>query len=342
MTLPKRTLGRTELEISTVGLGNWAFGGGSWAYGWGPQDDEILIETIHHAVELGINWIDTAAVYGLGHSEEVVGKAIKQLPRGRRPYVFTKCGLIWDESNPMAEPRRVITPQTVRAEVDASLRRLDIDTIDLYQVHWPPAENGYHVDEAWGTMADLVHEGKVRAIGVSNFDIPLLEGCESERHVDSLQPPFSMIHREAAEELIPWCHDNEIGVIVYSPLQSGLLTSGFSIDRQAASAGDDWRRKSPDFQTPAIERTLALRDALHPIAFDYEISIGALAVAWTLAWPGVTGAIVGARTPRQVNTWIDGASVRLTRADMERIAAVIERTGAGAGPVQPEMVQAGG
>ena len=335
MTLLRRRLGRTDMKVTTVGLGSWALGGGGWAYGWGPQDDQQSVRAIHHALELGINWIDTAAVYGLGHSEEVVGKAMKEVPVSRRPYIFTKCGLIWDESDRMAEARRVFTPEMVRMEVEASLRRLDIDVIDLYQVHWPPTENSYNVQEAWGAMADLVDQGKVRAVGVSNFDIPLLEICESARHVDSLQPPFSLIHREAGEESIPWCRENETGVIVYSPMQSGLLTNGFSAERLAGLAEDDWRRRSPDFQSPALERNLALRDALRLVASDHEVSVGAVAIAWTLAWPGVTGAIVGGRSPEQVDSWIAGASLGLTSEDMDRIAASIERTGAGAGPVRP-------
>jgi len=342
MTLLRRRLGRTDMKVTTVGLGSWALGGGGWAYGWGPQDDQQSVRAIHHALELGINWIDTAAVYGLGHSEEVVGKAMKEVPGSRRPYIFTKCGLIWDESDRMAEARRVFTPEMVRMEVEASLRRLDIDVIDLYQVHWPPTENSHNVQEAWGAMADLVDQGKVRAIGVSNFDIPLLEICESVRHVDSFQPPFSLIHREAGEESIPWCRENETGVIVYSPMQSGLLTNGFSAERLAGLAEDDWRRRSPDFQSPALERNLALRDALRLVASDHEVSVGAVAIAWTLAWPGVTGAIVGGRSPEQVDSWIAGASLGLTSEDMDRIAASIERTGAGAGPVRPAMTRIGG
>lgn len=340
VALPRRRLGRSDIDITTVGLGCWALGGGGWAHGWGPQDDQQSIRTIEHAVELGINWIDTAAIYGLGHSEEIVGRALKDMPRSRRPYVFTKCGLIWDESEPMAEAQRILQPETVREEVEASLRRLGIDRIDLYQVHWPPTEDGYNLQQAWAAMADLVHEGKVRAIGVSNFDIPLLETCESVRHVDCLQPPLSIIHREAAEELIPWCHENEIGVVVYSPMQSVLLTNGFDSERLAALAVDDWRRRSPDFQTPALERNLALRDALRPLAFDRQAFVEEIAIAWTLTWPGVTGAIVGARSPEQVDTWIAGASLDLSSEDLDRIAAAIEETGAGAGPLRPAMTQA--
>lgn len=339
ITLPKRRLGRTEMEITVVGLGTWALGGSGWAHSWGPQDDELSIKTIHHAVELGINWIDTAPIYGLGHSEQVIGRALKEMRGHIRPYIFTKCGLIWDESDRMADEKRILTPETVRREVEDSLRRLGVDVIDLYQVHWPPAENGYNVQQTWGAMADLVHEGKVGAIGVSNFDVPMLEECECLRHVDSVQPPFSLIHREAAEELIPWCHENETGVIVYSPLQSGLLTNNFSVERLAGFTADDWRRSSADFQSPALERNIALRDSLGFIAADHEVFTGAAAIAWTIAWPGVTGAIVGARSPDQINTWIDAASLELTSNDMDRIAAAIRETGAGAGPIRPNFSQ---
>ena len=335
MTLPRRKLGKTDMEISSVGLGSWALGGGGWAHGWGPQDDEQSIRAIEHAVELGINWIDSAAIYGLGHSEEIVGSALKAVPQSRRPYVFTKCGLIWDESNRMADERRTFTPETVRTEVEASLHRLGVDIIDLYQVHWPPTEDGYNVQEGWGAMASLVREGKVRAIGVSNFDIPHLEICEAVRHVDSLQPPFSVIHREAGEELIPWCKDNETGVIVYSPMQSGLLTDRFSEEQLVQLPDEDWRHQSPDFQLPALRANLSLRDSLRLVAADHHVSVSAIAIAWTIAWPGVTGAIVGGRSPEQIDGWIAGGSITLTSTDIDRIAEAIERTGAGAGPIRP-------
>ncbi len=335
MSLPRRRLGKTDMEISSVGLGSWALGGGGWAHGWGPQDDEQSIRAIEHAVELGINWIDTAPIYGLGHSEEVLGRALKKVPQSRRPYVFTKCGLVWDVAHRMADERRIFTPEGVRAEVEASLYRLGIDFIDLYQVHWPPTADGYNVQEGWGAMADLVREGKVRAIGVSNFDIPGLEICEAVRHVDSLQPPFSVIHREAGAGLIPWCQDNGTGVIVYSPMQSGLLTDGFSESHLAHLAAEDWRRRSPDFQLPALRANLSLRDSLRLVAADHRVSVGAIAIAWTIAWPGVTGAIVGGRSPEQIDGWMAGGSITLTSTDIDRIAEAIERTGAGAGPIRP-------
>src|SRR5437870_9120400 len=266
---------------------------------------------MRHAVELGINWVDTAAVYGLGHSEELVGRLLRELRPGERPLVFTKCGLVWDEEDPMAEPRRVLTSVSIRREIEASLRRLGVERIDLYQFHWPD-ETGTPVEDSWETMVRLVEEGKVRAAGVSNFDVELLARCEAIRHVDSLQPPFSLIRREAAEREIPWCAEHATGVIVYSPMQSGLLTDGFTAARVAALPPDDWRRRSPEFQQPRLGRNLALRDALQPIARRHDTTVSAVAVAWTLAWPGVTGAIVGARTPAQVDGWIDAATLELT------------------------------
>jgi len=240
-SLPTRRLGKDGPEITRAGFGAWAAGGGGWSFGWGPQDDDASLAAMRHAIELGINWIDTAAVYGLGHSEELVGRLLKALPGDKRPYVFTKCGLSWDERNPMAELRRDLRPASIRRECEASLRRLGVDTIDLYQFHWPD-DTGTRVEESWGEMVRLVEEGKVRWAGVSNFDVGLLERCEILRHVDSLQPPFSMISREAAAEAIPWCARRGTGVIVYSPMKSGLLTEKWTVDRVKSLAPDDWRR----------------------------------------------------------------------------------------------------
>ena len=340
MTLPTRPLGSSGLDITTVGFGAWAIGGGGWAFGWGPQDDADSLATMGRALELGINWIDTAAVYGLGHSEEVVGRLLRELPAGERPLVFTKCGLVWDERNRMAEARRVLRPDSIRKECEASLRRLRIEQIDLYQFHWPD-ETGTPVEDSWQAMVRLVEAGKVRAVGVSNFAVTLLERCEAIRHVHSLQPPFSLIRREAAEREIPWCAEHGTGVIVYSPMQSGLLTDTFTDSRVAALAVDDWRRRSLQFQQPALGRNLALRDALEPIARRHGATVSAVAVAWTLAWPGVTGAIVGARTPSQVDGWIGAATLELSAADLDEIAAAISRTGAGTGPVRPTAGVAG-
>jgi aryl-alcohol dehydrogenase-like predicted oxidoreductase len=338
MSLPKRSLGLSGVPITATGFGAWALGGGGWAYGWGPQDDDESILTIRHALECGVNWIDSAAVYGLGHSEEVVGRLLRGLPASDRPMVFTKCGLVWDENNRKAEPRRVLKPESIRKECDASLRRLGVERIDLYQFHWPD-ETGTPVEDSWGEMARLVEQGKIRWAGVSNFDVSLLERCEAIMHVDSLQPPFSLIHRDAAAREIPWCAEHGTGVICYSPMQSGLLTDSFTADRVANLAQDDWRRRSPEFQEPNLSRNLALRDSLRPIAQRHNTTVSAVAVAWVNAWPGVTAAIVGARSPRQVDGWIPAASLELTAADLEKIANAIERTGAGTGPTIPSQPQ---
>jgi aryl-alcohol dehydrogenase-like predicted oxidoreductase len=333
-TLATRRLGATDMELTTVGFGAWAIGGGDWKFGWGPQDDEDSVAAIRYAVERGINWIDTAAVYGLGHSEEVVRRALEEMPAGERPYIFTKCGMAWDESDRMAPPRQVLAPESIRRECEASLRRLGVERIDLYQFHWPD-ETGVAVEDSWAEMVRLVDEGKVRAAGVSNFDVPLLERCEAIRHVDSLQPPFSLIRRQAAERVIPWCAARRTGVIVYSPMQSGILTDRFSAERVKAMAADDWRRRAPDFNPPRLGRNLALRDALRPVAERHEATVAEIAIAWTLAWSGVTGAIVGARTPEQVDGWIDAGSIELSGEDLADIAAILERTGAGSGPKLP-------
>jgi aryl-alcohol dehydrogenase-like predicted oxidoreductase len=294
---------------------------------------------MRHAIELGVNWIDTAAVYGLGHSEEVVGRLLRELPRGQRPFIFTKCGLVWDERTPMIPPKRVLKPDSIRRECEASLRRLGVERIDLYQFHWPD-ETGTRVEDSWAAMERLVEEGKVRAAGVSNFDVELLDRCEAIRHVDSFQPPFSLINRSVAEREISWCANHGTGVICYSPMQSGLLTESFSAERVAALAEDDWRRRAREFQQPDLDRNLQLRDALRPIAKRHDTSVSAIAIAWTLSWPGVTGAIVGARTPKQVDGWIGAASIALTRQDLDEIGSAIRRTRAGAGPARPGSADA--
>ena len=340
VALPTHQLGRTELQITRVGFGSWAVGGGGWAFGWGPQDDAQSLATMRHALELGINWIDTAAVYGLGHSEEVVGRLLREIPHAQRPYVFTKCGLVWDDGDHMREPRRILAPDSIRRECEASLRRLGVERIDLYQFHWPD-ESGTLVEDSWVEMLSLVEEGKVRAIGVSNFDVHLLARCEAIGHVDSLQPPFSLINRAAADKQIAWCASHDTGVICYSPMQSGLLTDSFTADRVGSLAGDDWRRRALEFQEPNVHRNLLLRDALAPIAKRHGTSVSSIAIAWTLPWPGVSGAIVGARTPKQVDGWIGAASVTLTPQDLDHIAAAIRQTGAGAGPAQPSTSPTG-
>ncbi|TLY30720.1 MAG: aldo/keto reductase [Nitrospirae bacterium] len=334
MSLLTRPLGTSGLHITQVGFGAWAIGGGGWAYGWGSQNDSDSIAAIKHAVTRGINWVDTAAIYGLGHSEEVVGRALRELPAAERPYVFTKGGMIPDPSRPFEEPQRNLRPGSVRKEVEASLRRLGVERIDLYQFHWPDAL-GTSVEESWGEMSRLIREGKVRAGGVSNFNVGLLERAERVRHVDSLQPPFSLIHRQAAADVIPWSAAHGTGVIVYSPMQSGILTDAFSRERVERMAADDWRRRNAEFQEPLLSRNLALRDALQPIASRHGVSIAAVAVAWTLTWPGVSGAIVGARSPQQVDGWIAAGNLTLEGDELAEIAGALERTQAGAGPIQP-------
>jgi aryl-alcohol dehydrogenase-like predicted oxidoreductase len=338
--LPTRQLGTTDIDITRVGFGAWATGGGGWSFGWGPQDDDQSIAAMNRALELGVNWIDTAAIYGLGHSEEVVGRLLKQRKGADRPYVFTKCGLVWDAKDPMKPPRRVLTPESIRRECEASLRRLGVERIDLYQFHRPDEDTGTPPEESWRMMVQLQTEGKVRAIGVSNFDVSLLRKIEAVHHVDSLQPPFSLIRREAAAAEIPWCRANRTGVIVYSPMQSGILTDTFSAERVRKMAPDDWRLNSPNFQTPKLERNLALRDALIPIARRHNTTVSSIAIAWTLVWPGVTGAIVGARSAEQVDGWVGAATLTLTPQDLDEIALTIERTGAGAGPTRPASARA--
>ncbi len=334
MNLPKRTLGLSSLEITTVGFGTWAMGGGDWAFSWGPQDDAQSLKAMRHAIELGINWIDTAAVYGLGHSEEVVGKFLHELSPSERPLVFTKCGVVWDNAKRMEPGKRLLTPDSIRRECEASLHRLGVERIDLYQFHWPD-EAGTRIEDSWATMSHLIGEGKVHVAGVCNFNAALMERCEPIHHVDSLQPPFSLIRREVAEKDIPWCAQHKTGVICYSPMQSGLLTESFSADRVAKMSKDDWRRRSEEFQQPKLGKNISLRDALRPIAQRHNASVSEVAVAWTLAFPGVTGAIVGARSPEQVDGWIRGATLQLTSADLDLIAAALQRTGAGNGPTRP-------
>src|SRR3979490_2111550 len=285
MNLPQRSLGSSGVQITVTGFGAWAIGGGGWRYSWGPQDDDASIATMRHSLELGISWIDTAAVYGLGHSEEVIGRLLRELPPSERPLVFTKCGLVWDERDPMAEPRRVLKPESIRRECEASLRRLGVQRIDLYQFHWPD-QTGTPIEDSWSEMLRLVDEGKVWHAGVSNFDASLLQRCERIGHVDSLHPPFSLIRREVAAREIPWSSDHSTGVICYSPMQSGILTDNFTSERVRNLPEDDWRRRAPEFQEPNLSRNLALRDALRPIAQKHGTSVSSVAIAWALGAPG--------------------------------------------------------
>jgi aryl-alcohol dehydrogenase-like predicted oxidoreductase len=328
-----RRLGTTDMWVTRVGFGSWAVGG-DWAVGWGSQDDKDSVAAIRHAVSRGINWIDTAAIYGLGHSEEVVAAALADIPREERPYVFTKCGLIADPADRKALPRQVGDPANIRREIENSLRRLKVERIDLYQMHWP-AEDGTPIEAYWQTLLDLEKEGKVRAVGLSNHNVEQLEAAEKLGHVDTLQPPFSAIKRAAGAAEIPWCHAHATGVIVYSPMQAGLLSGSFSLKRAASLPANDWRSRDPEFQGAALRHNLYLAEVMRDIAARRSVEVGAVAVAWTLAWPGVTGAIVGARRPAQVNGWIDAANLSLTVTELEQIADAIDRSGAGKGPSRP-------
>jgi aryl-alcohol dehydrogenase-like predicted oxidoreductase len=333
--MPLRRLGQTDMKITPVGFGAWALGGGEWAAGWGSQDDEDSIAAIRHAVERhGINWIDTAAVYGLGHSEEVVGEAIRRMRPDARPFVFTKCGLIWDESDRRAFPKRVGQPDSLRHEVEASLRRLGVERIDLYQMHWP-AQDGTPIEAYWQALLDLKAEGKVRAIGLSNHDAAQLAAAQAIGPVDTVQPPFSAIERGAAESILPWCAAHGTGVIVYSPMQAGLLTGSFTEMRAANLEDDDWRSRNANFTGEKLRRNLALVETLKPIAERHGVPLPAVAIAWVLAWPAVTGAIVGARSPLQVDGWAGGARLTLSPPELDEIAAAIQATGAGQGPDRP-------
>jgi aryl-alcohol dehydrogenase-like predicted oxidoreductase len=332
-TLEAAPFGQTGMAITPVGFGAWALGGGGWAFAWGEQDDADSAAAIRHAVECGVNWVDTAAVYGLGHSEEVVGRALRDLPEADRPYVFTKGGLVWDEADRSKQPRRVGEPASLRREVEASLRRLGVERIDLYQMHWP-AEDGTPLEEYWQTFVDLRAEGKIRAAGLSNHGTAQLDVAERIGHVDSLQPRFSLIHRDAAADVIPWCQAHDTGVIVYSPMASGLLTGAFSAERAAGLDQGDWRSRSADFTGEGLTRNLALAQALRPVADRHGAGVGAVAVAWALSFPGVR-AIVGARSPGQVDGWLPAATLALDDKDLGEIAAAISASGAGTGPVHP-------
>jgi aryl-alcohol dehydrogenase-like predicted oxidoreductase len=313
-----RKLGNSDMHITRVGYGAWAAGGAGWDFAWGAQDDADSIAAIHRSLELGVNWIDTAAVYGVGHSEEVVARALQQW-KGKRPYVFTKCGMRWDKRGHVT---KVHTAQSIREECDASLRRLQVDIIDLYQMHWPPEDNGPSLEEAWSTMAALKKEGKVRWIGVSNFDVPQLQRAEKIAPVTSLQPPYSLIRRRIETEILPHCERRGIGVIVYSPMASGLLTGAMTRERAANLPKDDWRRNNPEFREPKLSQNLELVERLKKVAARYAATPGAIAVAWTLRLPAVTGAIVGARNAKQAEEVMRAGEIKLTPQDIAEIEGV--------------------
>ncbi len=307
-----RQLGNTDLHITPIGFGSWAVGGGGYQFGWGPQDDEQSIAAIKHALDLGINWIDTAAVYGLGHAEEIVARALKD--RAVRPYIFTKCERVWNEH---VEISGSLKAQSIRRECENSLRRLQVDIIDLYQIHWPDPDP--EIEEGWATMAELKKEGKVRYIGVSNFNVSQMRRAMEIAPISSLQPPFSLINRDIEKDILPFCQEHNIGVIVYSPMASGLLTGSMTRERIARLPDDDWRKLDPEFQEPRLSNNLGLVEKLNEIAFVHNVTPGVVAIAWTLQHTGVTGAIVGARSPEQVDGIIPAAEFRLTDLETVRI-----------------------
>ena len=315
-----RKLGNSDLHITRVGYGAWAIGGSGWQFAWGSQDDNESVAAIHRALELGVNWIDTAAVYGLGHSEEVVGRALKDW-RGSKPYVFTKCGL---RENARSEVQKVLSADSIRGEVEDSLRRLSVDVIDLYQIHWPPDPDSAALEEGWSTLADLKREGKVRWVGVSNFNVQQLQRAQAIAPVTSLQPRYSLVHREIENEILPYCLSEGIGVLVYSPMASGLLTGAMTRERAAKLPADDWRRGHPDFTEPNLSHNLALVGRMRETANRHKRSVGEVAIAWTLRHPAVTGAIVGARNARQAEGAMRAGEVHLTEDEVNEIEAFAE------------------
>jgi aryl-alcohol dehydrogenase-like predicted oxidoreductase len=317
-----RTLGNSDLNITPVGYGAWAIGGSGWQFAWGSQDDNDSIAAIHRSLELGVNWIDTAAVYGLGHSEEVVAKALKSWT-GARPYIFTKCGLRWDSRG---QVQKVLKAESIRGEVEDSLRRLDVDVIDLYQIHWPPDPDSPELEEGWQTMADLKREGKVRWIGVSNFNVQQLQRAAAIAPVTSLQPRYSLVHREVEGEILPYCERQGIGVIVYSPMASGLLTGAMTRERISKLPKDDWRKGHADFNEPNLTRNLALVERVQQIAKHHGRSPGEVAIAWTLKNPAVTGAIVGARNAKQAEGVMRAGDLNLSGDEVLEIAEFFAET----------------
>jgi aryl-alcohol dehydrogenase-like predicted oxidoreductase len=316
--LETRAFGKTGLEITPIGFGSWAIGGSGWRGAWGPQDDDEAVEAIRRAVERGINWVDTAAVYGLGHSEELVARALEGLPESERPYVFTKCSRAWDEGGNVYDS---LKRDSVKRECEDSLRRLQTDVIDLYQVHWPRPDED--IEEGWSAMAELKEEGKVRHIGVSNFDVSQMERARRIAPVETLQPPYSMLRREVEAEILPYCQENDIGVIVYSPMRSGLLTGKMTPERVQNLPSDDWRRNDPDFQEPRLSKNLELVEKLAEIGDRHGRSPAEVAIAWTLGHPALTAAIVGGRRPDQVDGIIGAAEFRLSEEEVEEIEAAI-------------------
>lgn len=312
-----RQLGNSGLQITPIGIGAWAMGGGDWAFSWGRQDDDQSIAAIHTALDAGINWIDTAAIYGLGHSEEVVGKALAG--RAHRPLVFTKCSLVWNDQRQIS---RSLKATSVRRELEASLRRLKLETIDLYQIHWPDPEP--EVEEGWQTLVQLKQEGKVRYIGVSNFNVGQMTRIQKIAPITSLQPPYNIVTSEIEKEVLPYCHQQNIGVIVYSPMKSGLLTGKMTRERIAQLPADDFRPRTPSFKEPLLTRNLGLVEVLRGIAGRHNCTPGEIAIAWTLRDPVVTGAIVGMRSAEQARQIVRSAEFRLSPEEILEIDSYLK------------------
>ena len=313
-TVETTELGRTGMQITRIGFGAWAIGGGGWEFGWGPQEDEESVDAIQHAIELGVNWIDTAAAYGFGHSEEVVGRALQGMSADARPYIFTKCSLLEGHGRTV---RHDLSHDSVWREAEASLERLRVDAIDLYQIHWPDPETD--IEEGWSALAELKEQGLVRHIGVSNFDVGQLRRVTEIAPVETLQPPYSLVAREIEAELLPYAERQGIGVIAYSPMGSGLLSGGMTRERIAALPSDDWRKRHPNFNEPELSTHLATVDRLSTVADRYDTVPGAIAVAWVLSRSAVDGAIVGFRRPDQIDPIMPAANLRLTAEDIAEI-----------------------
>ncbi len=307
-----RTLGNSDLQLSPIGFGAWAIGGGDWQYAWGPQDDKESIAAIQCALDLGMNWIDTAAVYGLGHSEEVVARAVKG--SGHRPYIFTKCSLRWREGRSIYNSLKA---PSVAEELEMSLRRLQVETIDLYQIHWPNPEG--EIEEGWEALARLREQGKIRWIGVSNFSVEQMKRLQKIAPITSLQPPYSMLRRAIEQQILPFAQENGIGVINYSPMLSGMLTGKMTSERIAAMPADDWRRNNVEFKEPRLSRNLRLVELLREVGHAYGITPGVAAVAWTLHHPAITAAIVGSRSAKQVQELAPALAFRLSEEEFAKI-----------------------
>lgn len=315
--LTLRRLGNSDMDLTPIGFGAWAIGGGDWQYAWGPQDDSDSIAAIHRALDLGINWIDTAAIYGLGHSEEVVAQALKGMRR--KPYIFTKCSLRWRDDKSIYHSLKA---GSVAEELEASLRRLQVESIDLYQVHWPNPED--EIEEGWEALERLRQQGKIRWIGVSNFNVEQMERVRKIASITSLQPPYSMLRRAVEEQILPFAQEHGIGVINYSPMVSGLLTGKMTAERVAAMPADDWRRKAVEFNEPRFSRNLRLVDLLREIGSPRGVTPGVVAIAWTLHHPAITAAIVGGRNARQVEETASALTFRLSEDEYRQINAFLE------------------